>query len=119
VAHDAPKPTVIATSVTSITPGPAGRNGDATGDVRGRMSDGQRSDARPVPEGKEHQVEPELVEEQGGRGDFEAPQECPSGQRGPGQRREPLSRLGRHVGRACLVTAGIALALVLSALDCR
>jgi hypothetical protein len=54
----------MATIVTSMTPRPPGVTGDGTGDVRRPVGDGQRSETGLVPEGKEHQIEREQVEEQ-------------------------------------------------------
>jgi len=47
-----------------------------------------------VPEGKEHQIEREQVEQQVGRGEPVAFEERPAGQRGPGGHHEPLAGLG-------------------------
>ena len=64
---------------------PAGSQRDGAGDVRRRVGDGQRPEAGLIPQGKEHQIEREQVEEQVTRCEPEAAQEGPPGQCGPGE----------------------------------
>src|SRR6266700_3833261 len=94
VARGAPKSTVMATRVTSMTPSPPGVKGMALAMFAAAIGDRQWPEPGLVPEGKEHQIEREQVEQQVGRGEPVAFEERPAGQRGPGGHHEPLAGLG-------------------------